>query len=88
VIKIAIDGVIQEAQPDELLIDLIKRTGGTVRALHVIAGVMAVSIVLPLIISPPRRREERSDLVSLSGYGQRRSSMRLVWGKTPKTLSD
>jgi MFS transporter, OFA family, oxalate/formate antiporter len=27
-------------------------------ALHVIAGVMAVSVVLPLIVSPPRRIEK------------------------------
>ena len=33
--------------------------GGYAGALHVIAGVMAISIVLPLIVSPPRRREER-----------------------------
>jgi 2Fe-2S iron-sulfur cluster binding domain len=30
VLKVAIDGVVQEAQPDELLIDLINRTGGSV----------------------------------------------------------
>src|SRR5947209_3000605 len=30
VIKVAIDGVVQEAQPDEFLIDLISRAGGTV----------------------------------------------------------
>src|SRR6266581_8511947 len=30
VVKVAIDGVIQEGQPDELLIDLINRTGGSV----------------------------------------------------------
>src|ERR1700675_520916 len=30
VIKVAIDGVVQEAQPDELLIDLINRAGGSV----------------------------------------------------------
>jgi hypothetical protein len=29
VIKVAIDGIVQEAQFDELLIDLINRTGGT-----------------------------------------------------------
>ena len=29
-LKVAIDGVVQEAQPDELLIDLINRTGGSV----------------------------------------------------------
>src|SRR2546427_10591819 len=28
VLKVAIDGVVQEAQPDELLIDLINRIGG------------------------------------------------------------
>src|SRR2546425_4691524 len=30
VLKVAIDGVVQEAQPDELLIDLINRIGGAV----------------------------------------------------------
>jgi formate dehydrogenase major subunit len=30
VVNVAIDGVVQEAQPDELLIDLINRTGGSV----------------------------------------------------------
>src|SRR6266436_7374496 len=30
VLKVAIDGVVQEAQPDELLIDVINRTGGSV----------------------------------------------------------
>src|SRR5439155_24850590 len=30
VLKVAIDGVVQEAQPDELLIDLINRIGGSV----------------------------------------------------------
>src|SRR5437016_14159536 len=30
VLKVAIDGVVQEAQPGELLIDLINRTGGSV----------------------------------------------------------
>ena len=30
VVKVAIDGVIQEGQPDELLIDLINRKGGSV----------------------------------------------------------
>jgi len=33
VVKVAIDGVIQESQPDELLIDLINRTGGASRLL-------------------------------------------------------
>jgi OFA family oxalate/formate antiporter-like MFS transporter len=33
-------------------------TGEYRGALHVIAGVMAVSVVLPLIVSPPRRRSE------------------------------
>jgi OFA family oxalate/formate antiporter-like MFS transporter len=33
--------------------------GGYGGALHVIAGVMAVSIVLPLIVSPPHRMEEK-----------------------------
>src|SRR6202035_2365954 len=30
VVKVAIDGVVQQAQPDELLIDLINRTDGSV----------------------------------------------------------
>ncbi|HXM69421.1 MAG TPA: 2Fe-2S iron-sulfur cluster-binding protein [Candidatus Acidoferrum sp.] len=30
VIKIAIDGIPQDARPDELLIDVINRTGGSV----------------------------------------------------------
>jgi predicted molibdopterin-dependent oxidoreductase YjgC len=30
VAKVAIDGIVQEAQPDEFLIDLINRTGGSV----------------------------------------------------------
>jgi hypothetical protein len=38
-------------------------------ALHVIAGIMAVSVVLPLIVSPPRRREE-----SISSIQPRRIS--------------
>jgi OFA family oxalate/formate antiporter-like MFS transporter len=33
-------------------------TGKYAGALHVIAGVMAVSVVLPLLVSPPRRTEE------------------------------
>ena len=32
--------------------------GSYAEALHVIAGVMAVSVVLPLIVSPPRKLEE------------------------------
>jgi MFS transporter, OFA family, oxalate/formate antiporter len=41
-----------------LLIAYMRQAGGTYRgALHVIAGVMAVSVVLPLIVSPPRRIE-------------------------------
>jgi len=41
-----------------LLIAYMRQVDGTYRgALHVIAGVMAVSIVLPLIVSPPRRIE-------------------------------
>ncbi len=42
-----------------LLIAYMRQSSGTYRgALHVIALVMAVSVVLPLIVSPPRRREE------------------------------
>jgi MFS transporter, OFA family, oxalate/formate antiporter len=42
-----------------LLIAYMRQASGTYRgALHVIAGVMAVSVVLPLLVSPPRRLEE------------------------------
>jgi OFA family oxalate/formate antiporter-like MFS transporter len=43
-----------------LWIAYMRQASGTYgEALHVIAGVMAVSVVLPLIISPPRRMEEK-----------------------------
>jgi len=43
-----------------LLIAYMRQADGTYRqALHVIAGVMALSVVLPLIVSPPRQIEER-----------------------------
>jgi OFA family oxalate/formate antiporter-like MFS transporter len=42
-----------------LLIAYMRQASGTYRgALHVIAAVMAVSVVLPMIVSPPRRRDE------------------------------
>jgi OFA family oxalate/formate antiporter-like MFS transporter len=42
-----------------LLIAHMRQASGTYsEALHVIAGVMAVSVVLPLIVSPPRRIED------------------------------
>jgi MFS transporter, OFA family, oxalate/formate antiporter len=42
-----------------LLIAYMRQADGSYgEALHVIAGVMAVSVVLPLIVSPPRRMEE------------------------------
>jgi OFA family oxalate/formate antiporter-like MFS transporter len=42
-----------------LLIAYMRQADGAYRgALHVIAGVMAVSVALPLIISPPRRMHE------------------------------
>ena len=42
-----------------LLIAYMRQSSGTYRgALHVIAAVMAVSVVLPMIVSPPRRRDE------------------------------
>ena len=42
-----------------LLIAYMRQATGEYRgALHVIAGVMAVSVVLPLLVSPPRRLEE------------------------------
>jgi OFA family oxalate/formate antiporter-like MFS transporter len=42
-----------------LLIAYMRQAKGSYgEGLHVIAGVMAVSIVLPLIVSPPRRVEE------------------------------
>jgi len=41
-----------------LLIAYMRQADGVYRgALYVIAGVMAVSVVLPLIVSPPRRLE-------------------------------
>jgi MFS transporter, OFA family, oxalate/formate antiporter len=44
-----------------LLIAYMRQASGTYRgALHVIAAVMAASVVLPLIISPPRRIKEAS----------------------------
>jgi hypothetical protein len=30
VVKVSIDGIVREAQPDELLVDLINRTGGSI----------------------------------------------------------
>jgi OFA family oxalate/formate antiporter-like MFS transporter len=42
-----------------LLIAYMRQSSGTYRgALHVIAAVMAVSVVVPMIVSPPRRRRE------------------------------
>jgi len=42
-----------------LLIAHMRQVNGSYRgALHVIAGVTALSLVLPLIVSPPRRRQE------------------------------
>jgi OFA family oxalate/formate antiporter-like MFS transporter len=42
-----------------LLIAYMRQESGTYRgALHVIAGVMAISVVLPMIVAPPRRRDE------------------------------
>jgi OFA family oxalate/formate antiporter-like MFS transporter len=43
-----------------LLIAYMQQISGTYRgALHVIAGVMAASMILPLIVSPPRRAEDK-----------------------------
>jgi OFA family oxalate/formate antiporter-like MFS transporter len=45
-----------------LLIAYMRQASGTYRgALHVIAGVMALSVVLPMIVAPPRRRNEIMD---------------------------
>jgi OFA family oxalate/formate antiporter-like MFS transporter len=41
-----------------LIAFLRQSTGSYARGLHVIAGVMAVSVLLPLIVSPPRRTNE------------------------------
>lgn len=42
-----------------LLIAFLRQsTGSYARGLHVIAGVMAVSVLLPLVVSPPRRIDE------------------------------
>ena len=47
-----------------LLIAYMQQATGVYRgALHVIAGVMAVSVLLPLMISPPRRREQSTGSV-------------------------
>ena len=44
-----------------LLIAYMQQISGTYRgALHVIAGVMAASVILPLIVSPPRRAEDKA----------------------------
>jgi nitrate/nitrite transporter NarK len=44
-----------------LLIAYMQQISGTYRgALHVIAVVMAASMILPLIVSPPRRAEEKA----------------------------
>jgi MFS transporter, OFA family, oxalate/formate antiporter len=46
-----------------LLIAYMRQSSGTYRgALHVIALVMAVSVVLPLIVSPPRRIEDAGSM--------------------------
>lgn len=51
-----------------LLIAHMREVNGTYRgALHIIAGVMAVSIVLPIVISPPRVREAETS--NLRGAG-------------------
>src|SRR6202048_3805733 len=44
-----------------LLIAYMRQSRGTYRgALHVIAGVMAASMILPVIVSPPRRAEDKA----------------------------
>jgi OFA family oxalate/formate antiporter-like MFS transporter len=44
-----------------LLIAYMQQISGTYRgALHVIAGVMAASMILPLMVSPPRRAEDKA----------------------------
>jgi OFA family oxalate/formate antiporter-like MFS transporter len=44
-----------------LLIAYMQQVSGTYRgAIHVIAGVMTASMILPLIVSPPRRAEDRA----------------------------
>jgi len=44
-----------------LLIAHMQQISGTYRgALHVIAGVMAASMILPLIVSPPRRSGDQN----------------------------
>jgi OFA family oxalate/formate antiporter-like MFS transporter len=50
-----------------LLIAYMQQISGTYRgALHVIAGVMAASMILPLIVSPPRRTEDQDRAPSQS----------------------
>ena len=50
-----------------LLIAYMQQISGTYRgALHVIAGVMATSMILPLIVSPPRRTADQDRAQSQS----------------------
>ena len=46
-----------------LIADLRQSSGAYSEALHVIAGVTAVSVLLPLIVSPPRRLNELNEAV-------------------------
>ena len=61
-------------------------TGSYGEGLRVIAGVMAVSVVLPMIVSPPRRFEEGLARLSLNGNRQLRTSMRFCCGASRAQL--
>jgi MFS-type transporter involved in bile tolerance (Atg22 family) len=63
-----------------LLMDYMRQMSGDYRgALHVIAGVMAVSLVLPLVVAPPQgdQRQALSPMVAPTA-GQRSSSAMAV----------
>ena len=45
----------------QLIAHLRQSSGSYVSALHVLAGVMAVSVLLPLLVRPPQRVASRSE---------------------------
>ena len=62
-ITVTIDGLTQDASASQLLIDVTNRSSAKLPqvcyypqpgALHIIAGVMAVSAILPLLVRPPK----------------------------------
>jgi MFS transporter, OFA family, oxalate/formate antiporter len=50
----------------------LKATGAYSSGLHIIAGIMAVSTLLPILVRPPRTQSERDQPVSKVGEFQRR----------------